>query len=86
MKVSKESSNASHLQRAPSRLVAFGGIYRLAHIEAPTSTPHIENLAIDARMNGDLYKATNRAYLYPRRQRHVPYDSVAGCFRGNVSP
>ena len=53
--VNKESSNAS-VNSAERRADwwLFGGIYRPVYIEA-LPQHHIENLAIDARMNGDLY-------------------------------
>ena len=84
--VSKESSNAS-VNSAERRADwwLFGGIYRPVYIEA-LPQHHIENLAIDARMNGDLY-VNQQGLTLILDGRDIPYDSVAGCFRcGNVSP
>lgn len=84
--VSKESSNAS-VNSAERRADwwLFGGIYRPVYIEA-LPQHHIENLAIDARMNGDLY-VNQQGLTLTLDGRDIPYDSVAGCFRcGNVRP
>lgn len=84
--VSKESANAS-VNSAERRADwwLFGGIYRPVYLEA-LPQHHIENLAIDARMNGDLY-VNQQGLTLTLEGRDIPYDSMAGCFRcGNVRP
>lgn len=78
--VSKESANQS-VNSAERRADwwLFGGIYRPVYIEALPER-HIENLAIDARMNGDLY-VNQKGLTLTLDGKDIPYDSVAGCFR-----
>lgn len=59
--VSKESANKS-VNSAERRADwwLFGGIYRPVYIEAlPASAAMLENMAIDARSNGDIYVSGN---------------------------
>jgi len=83
--VSKESANKS-VNSAERRADwwLFGGIYRPVYIEA-IPREHIENLAIDARANGDVF--VNREGLVMTLDgRNVPYDEEAGCYHcGDVS-
>lgn len=78
--VSKESANES-VNEAERRADwwLFGGIYRPVYIEALPKR-HIENLAIDARMNGDLY--VNQSGLTMTLDgKEIPFDSITGCYR-----
>ncbi|MDO4819237.1 MAG: glycoside hydrolase family 2 TIM barrel-domain containing protein [Prevotella sp.] len=77
--VSKESANAS-VNSAERRADwwLFGGIYRPVYIEA-LPKEHIENLAVDARANGDVY--VNIANLdLVLEGKPIAYDAEAGCF------
>ncbi len=82
--VSKESANKS-VNSAERRADwwLFGGIYRPVYIEAMPKH-HIENLAIDARANGDVF-VNQKGLTMTLDGRNVPYDDQAGCYHcGNI--
>lgn len=86
--VSKESSNKS-VNSAERRADwwLFGGIYRPVYIDAMPKV-HIDNLAIDARANGDLYVTAHQLsdIMLTLDGKEIPFDAEAGCFHcGNVS-
>ena len=83
--VNKESQNNS-VNSAERRADwwLFGGIYRPVYIEA-LPEKHIENLAIDAKANGDLYVNQNGLSLI-LDGKEIPFDKEDGCFHcGDVS-
>lgn len=84
VEIKKESDNKS-VNSAERRADwwLFGGIYRPVYIESVPAS-HIQNLAIDARANGDLY--LNQTGLTLNLDgREINFDPVAGCFHcGNV--
>lgn len=84
--VSKESANKS-VNSAERRADwwLFGGIYRPVYIEAlPQQAVELDDLAIDARANGDLF--TNKPGLRLTLDgREIAFDKTAGCYHcGNV--
>lgn len=86
--VSKESANKS-VNSAERRADwwLFGGIYRPVYIDAMPKV-HIDNLAIDARANGDLYVMTHQLsdITLTLDGKEIPFDPEANCFHcGNVS-
>lgn len=88
--VSKESANKS-VNSAERRADwwLFGGIYRPVYIEATPAydskdAERIEELAIDARANGDIY-VSQKGLRLTIDGREVAYDAQAGCYHcGNV--
>lgn len=77
--VSKESANKS-VNSAERRADwwLFGGIYRPVYIET-LPQDYIENLAIDARANGDIY--INKVGLTLTLDgREIPFDEKAKCY------
>ncbi|MCM1490934.1 MAG: beta-galactosidase [Muribaculum sp.] len=79
VEVKKESDNKS-VNSAERRADwwLFDGIYRPVYIESVPASP-IQNLAIDARANGDLY--VNQTGLTLNLDgREINFDPVAGCF------
>lgn len=96
--VSKESANKS-VNSAERRADwwLFGGIYRPVYIEAMPKE-HIENLAIDARADGDVFitydiigKETAKSTVKEPLEltldgRIVPFDKLKGCYHcGSVT-
>lgn len=87
--VSKESANKS-VNSAERRADwwLFGGIYRPVYIEAKPAyaegEQRIEDIAIDARANGDIF--TNKTGLtLTLNGKQIAFDSKAGCYHcGNV--
>lgn len=83
--VSKESANQS-VNSAERRADwwLFGGIYRPVYIEAlPTSAKLMDGLAIDARVNGDVY-VNKEGLLLTLEGRSIPYDKTKGCYHCGV--
>lgn len=82
--VSKESENKS-INSAERRADwwLFGGIYRPVYIDAMPKE-HIENIAIDARANGDLYavidKTGDSEVLFSLDGREIPFDTETNCY------
>lgn len=87
--VSKESANKS-VNSAERRADwwLFGGIYRPVYIEARPAyakdEQQIEDIAIDARANGDIY--TNKiGLILMLNGKQIAFDKAAGCYHcGNV--
>lgn len=79
--VSKESANKS-VNSAERRADwwLFGGIYRPVYIEAlPADARELDNLAIDARADGDLY-VNKQGLRLTLNGREIPFDATSGCY------
>lgn len=86
--VSKESTNKS-VNSAERRADwwLFGGIYRPVYIDAMPKQ-YIDNIAIDARANGDLYVMAHQLsdITLTLDGKEIPFDAEDGCYHcGNVS-